>query len=101
MTECHDVVFGLYYLHHVMYFYTYHTDFADNIVIKKIFIDTYSKCLVFVMFRQGTGEHKDWVFPLLCVQDNSYAYTIFWYEWIIESMWNFDSDDSNDEDKEF
>lgn len=102
MIHCHNVVFGIIFVYEVVRY----CENLDNVVtdtsIKKVFLDTYNRCLTFVTFREKNKRpHNHWVFPPLCVQDNSYAYALFWYEWIIKDLWVFcgDSDVNDDEDK--
>ena len=90
MTNCHDVMFGPYCIFCFLCFCNQMPDFVDNIVLKKIFIDTYNCELAFTMFKQAKGVHEDWVFPPPCMQDNSYGYMTFWYEWIFEGKWQMD-----------
>lgn len=66
----------------------------DKLVVKKVFIDTYNRVLSYITFKQGNGVHDDRDFPLPCMQDNTYAYMLFFYEWIIEGEWAIDLSDS-------
>lgn len=71
---------------------TEQVDYCDDLIIKRIFIDLYNRVLKFNIFRQMKKKvHEDWVFPpLLCMQDNNYGYTVFWYEWQVEGLWKLD-----------
>lgn len=88
MINCHDVVFGAYCVYEVVKYCTSMADFrVCDMSVKKVFIDTYNRCLAFVLFKaKSKNVHDKWIFPPLCVQDNSYSYTLFWYEWIIEDL---------------
>ena len=63
---------------------------------------------MFVLFKAKAKKvHDGWIFPPLCVQDNSYVYALFWYEWIVQGLWRFNGDgviegnnDGNDDDGE-
>ena len=69
----------------------------DEVAVKKVFLDTYNRCLAFVLFKAKAKKvHNGWIFPPLCVQDNSYAYALFWYEWIVEDLWGLSEDKEND-----
>ena len=84
MINCHDVVFGLYCAFEVIDYCADHIEHVDDVIVKKIFIDTYNRCLRFVMFREKAGYHNEWVFPPLCMQNNSYTYILYWYECIVK-----------------
>ena len=102
MLACHDVVFGPFCLYRVINYCNRFDDFVDDVVMKKIFIDTYNRCLAFTKFKSAKKDHVEWVFPPACMQDNSYGYMIFWYEWIYEGKWSmsFDDDEKVKEDEE-
>lgn len=87
MIYCHDVLYGLYCTYKVISYIQDEVEIVDEVVVKKIFIDTYNRCLAFDTFRKFGKAHKEWVFPPPCVQDNSYNYCIFWYEWMVEDKW--------------
>ena len=108
MINCHDVVFGAYCVYEVVNYCTSMQGYEiTDIAVKKVFLDTYNRCLAFVLFKAKNKKvHDRWMFPPLCVQDNSYSYTLFWFEWIIQGLWGFPSDkeeveegDSGDEDQ--
>ena len=71
-----------------------------RLLLKKIYIDTYNRQLAYATFKQAKGVHEDWVFPPPCMQDNSYGYMLFWYQWIFEGKWEMEwpADKENDED---
>ena len=83
-----------------MHFTTNFPDFVDDVVLKKIYIDTYNRNLGFTMFKQDKGVHEDeYFFPPPCMQDNSYGYLIFWYEWIFYGSWKMSYDDLSSSDE--
>ena len=59
----------------------------ESSIIKKIFIDTYNRSLAFDLFKQNKLDNDDWIFPPACMQDNSYDYAVFWYQWQVEGDW--------------
>lgn len=78
----------------------------DDIVVKKMFIDTYNQILSFITSKQGKGIYENWNFPPTCTQDNTYAYALFFYKLVMEGQWKIDwsdtednSDDNNDTEK--
>ena len=88
MVECHDVLYGMYCVYNIMRYCNNRIEWAEDTVVRKIFIDTYNRCLPFDTFRNNNSKlHTEWVFPPPCVQDNSYNYAIFWYEWKVEGEW--------------
>ena len=89
MHECHDVLYGPYSVYKVIQYCRKNYDNIDDAVVKKIFIDTYNRNLSFHNFKHNKEDKIDeeWVFPPSCMQDNSYDYAIFWYEWIVEGYW--------------
>ena len=101
MINCHDVVFGAYCVYEVVKYCSSMASYElTETAIKKVFLDTYNRCLAFVLFKAKNNKvHDEWVFPPLCVQDNSYSYANFWYQWIVEGLWVFPSD-KDDEDEE-
>ena len=100
--NCHDVVFGAFCVHEVINFCAEAADYGiTETEVKKVFLDTYNKCLVFVLFKAKENKvHKKWIFPPLCVQDNSYSYALFWYEWIVLDLWCFGDDDKAEDGSE-
>ena len=94
MVTCHDVVFGLFCVFEVISYCTRHPDSADDVVIiKKIFIDTYNRCLAFQAFQKTRVKHTQWSFVPPCMQDNSYKYALFWYDWIVEGRYQLKNED--------
>ena len=81
--NCHDVLFGAYCVNKVISYAKYCDPFSvDDLVIKKIFIESYNQALSFESFRtKGESLNEgNWLFPPRCMQDNSYNYSIFWYQ---------------------
>ena len=75
-----------------------HSEWVDNVVIKKVFIDTYNPVLRFLTFVEGKGLHEDdWVLPPTCVQEITYCYVVFFYEWIVKGQWQMQSDSKEEE----
>ena len=74
-------------------------DFVCNVSIKNIFIDMYNHCLNFYLFLKKEEIHSNWLFPPPFVESNSFCYSIFWYEWIIEGCWTFKDDGTDKENK--
>ena len=110
--NCHDVVFGPFCVYKSIKYCTEMQHYAvSDIALKKVFLDTYNRCLAFVMFKSKEKKvHNKWIFPPLCVQDNSYSYILFWFEWIVEGIWTFEGDkkksgdtdeDGEDEDGDY
>ena len=99
MSSCDDVVIGPYCVFRVVKLCTENYDMLDNVVIKKVFIDTYNRILAYNTFKLGKGSHDDWVYPPPCVQDNTFRYAVFFYEWVIEGQWSVDKS-SDEEDSE-
>ena len=98
---CHDVVFGPFCVYKVIKICEERRDFVCDVVVKKVFIDTYNRCLEFVTFREKANDpNDDWRFPPVCMQDNSYGYAVFWYEWVVEGMWRMNYSDDEDEEDE-
>lgn len=62
MFECHNVEFGLFCVYMVVRYCTEAADFVTDVGVKKVFIDTYNRCLAFVKFRMRKGIHEDWVY---------------------------------------
>ena len=107
MIHCHDVVYGPFCVYEVVKYCRDTGNTLSDTSVKKVFLDTYNRCLAFLTFREKNKKpHDHWVFPPLCVQDNSYSYALFWYEWIVEGLWvfrgdsNVNEDDEDDSDKE-
>ena len=101
MIHCHDVVFGMFCVYEVVRFCKDMGNTLSDTAIKKVFLDTYNRCLAFLTFREKNKRpHDHWVFPPLCVQDNSYSYALFWYEWIVEDAWVFPGDSNVNDNKE-
>ena len=101
MLTCHDVVFGLFCVLEVMTYCEKHPEEVIDVVVKKIFIDTYNRCLAFQAFRKTKVRHTDWRFVPPCVQANSYSYALFWYEWTIEGRYklkNINGEPDTDKD---
>lgn len=61
----------------VINFCTKMEGFIDDIVVRKVLIDTYNCCLAFMIFKEKKGLHKKWIFAPLCVQDNLNDYAKF------------------------
>ena len=100
MIHCHDVVYGPFCVYRVIKVCEEARDFVCDLVVKKVFLDTYNCCLEFMTFRETKNEPKDeWLFPPLCMQDNSYAYAVFWYEWTVEGMWRVGYPDDKEEEE--
>ena len=98
MFECDDTVYGPYCVYKVIDACNQYEDFVCDVTVKKIFIDCYNRCRNFVNFKLPRRMEEQWVFPPRCVQDNSYAYAIFWYEWIVEGKYelkNLNEEGSN------
>ena len=108
MYTCHDVVFSAFCVHECIKYCNDSDNLVCDTAVKKVFLDTYNRCLAFMVFRTRNKTVMDkWVFPPLCVQDNSYSYVLFWYEWIVQGLWRFNgdgviegNDDGNDDDGE-
>lgn len=98
---CHDVRFGLFCVHEVISYINDKMEMVDDMVVKKIFIDTYNRCLRYTMFKENQGVHEEWVFPPACMANNSYDYAIFWYEWIVEGQWCVKSNEVVGKDEEW
>ena len=103
--KCHDVLYGPLCMFEVIEFCNNNIDWVDDTVVKKIFIDTYNRALRIDTFRDRRKTHDDWIFPPPCMQDNSYDYIVFWYEWMIEREWRMvylsdEAEDDEDEDEE-
>ena len=81
MTKCHDVIYGPWCVHQVVTYVKKYPDFADDVVVKKNFIDTYNRSLSLDIFRaEGKDVQKgSWIFPPRCMQDNSYDYAVYWF----------------------
>ena len=77
MYTCHDVMFGAFCIYECVYCKG-NNNLVCHTAIKKVFLDTYNnRCLAFVVFRGRNKTIQDeWVFPPLCVQDNSYSYVL-------------------------
>ena len=84
MIECYDMVFDLFYLYEAIEYCSDYIEQVDDVIVRKIFIDTYNCCLKFVMFKEKKDTHIEWVFPPLYMQHNSYNYMLFWYMFIVE-----------------
>ena len=100
MMDCHDVTIGTYCVYRVIHAINNNIDMVDDVVIKKVFIDTYNRCLAFIKFKNGKGTHEDWVFPPPCVQHNSYSYAVFFYEWIVEGRWRMEKKNKGNDGEE-
>ena len=104
MFECHDVEYGLFCVYMCIKYCQEAEGFCTDVGVKKVFIDTYNRCLEFVKFRMRLGEHEEYEYPPLCMQDNSLRYAVFWYEWVIEGRWDFNTKwegfDEEDEDED-
>ena len=92
MTKCHDVVYGPRCVHKVVSYTNKTPEYYEDIIVKKIFIDTYNNDLECDIFR---GEAKDirsdtWIYPPRCMQDNSYSYAVYWYGDNYERIYNED-----------
>lgn len=89
MTECHDIIYGPFCVNEVVNYVNLDPDnCCDDIVIKKIFIDAYNRTLAFDLFRtKGIKQHKNWIFPKRCMQNNSYDYALFWYCFKMRGGW--------------
>lgn len=59
--------------------------------MKNIYIDMYNCILAYHTFKKGKVTHDDWVFPPPCMQDNTYNYVVFFYEWIFGGKWRMNS----------
>ena len=90
MTKCHDVIYGPWCVKQVVSYVREHPEFADDLVVKKIFIDAYNRALSLDIFREeGKDVQKNgWIFPTRCMQDNSYDYAIYWYGDNYEHIYN-------------
>ena len=100
MVFCHNIVFGAFCVWKAVKYCTESPDSVCDVTIKKVFVDTYNHCLEFTNFRGIKEVPEDWLFPPICMQDNSFGYAIFFYEWIIKSQWDADYSDSNEDSKE-
>ena len=100
MFDCEDVVFGPYCVYRTIRVCREQEELVDDAVVKKEFIDTYNRCKSFVTFKQSQNQHEGWDFPPVCMQDNSYSYAVFWYEWTIEGLHEM-QDNDNDSDDSF
>ena len=101
MVHCHDVVFGTFCVYKCIKYCKDTDNTLNDTAIKKVFLDTYNRCLAFVIFRDRTKIVQDkWIFPPLCVQDNSYSYILFWYEWIVEGLWKCKGENDGSEEEE-
>ena len=81
MTKCHDVVYGPRCIHEVVSYINKNPDYCEDIVVKKIFINTYNHDLALDIFREDGKDIKSdtWIYLPHCMQDNSYSYAIYWY----------------------
>ena len=58
MTKCHDVVYGPWCVNEVVTYVKQFPDWAENMVVKKIFIDSYNYALRLDAFRdEGNNVH--------------------------------------------
>lgn len=99
MYECHDAMIGLFCVKEVIKHYTNCPWLVCNVVVKKIFLDCYNQVLKWESFKDRKGEQDEYVFPPLCVQDNTFSYALFFYKWIIEYKWRLK--DSSDEEADY
>ena len=100
MFECEDVVYGPYCVYCVIDACTEHEEFLCDVTVKKVFIDTYNRCRNFVNFKLPRKADEQWLFPTRCVQDNSYAYAIFWFEWICEGKYKMKYQEAEDDNSD-
>lgn len=89
---CDDVRFGLFCIFEIISYINEKIEFVDGMIIRKIFIDTYNRYLCCTAFKEKKVVPEEWVFPPPCMQENSYDYAIFWYEWIVEGQHCVDVD---------
>ena len=100
MFECEDVVYGPYCVYRVIDACTEHEEFLCDVTVKKVFIDTYNRCRNFVNFKLPRKADEQWLFPTHCVQDNSYAYAIFWFKWICEGKYKMKYQEAEDDNSD-
>ena len=108
MMTCHDVVFGAFCVYECIKYCQENDNLVSDTAVKKVFLDMYNRALAFYIFREKNWKVKNaWIFPPLCMQDNSYAYILFWFEWIVQDLWTFgkkdgeeDEDDKDSDDEE-
>ena len=100
MYKCHDILYGPFAINEIVNYTNLQPEnMVDDLVIKKIFIDTYNRSLAFDLFRnEGIKSNKDWLFPPRCMQDNLYDYALFWYRYKAELL-REEADTTDEEDK--
>ena len=79
MKYCHDFLFGSYCRDTVKRYYLEHPAVAEEIVAKKIFIDSYNQYReIDIHKRTGRLIEKEQLYPPPCVIENSFNFVIDW-----------------------
>ena len=68
MMCCDDVCFGLFCVFEVISYINKKIKFVDDVVVKKIFIDTHNSCLRYTKFKEKKSVERELVFPPVCRQ---------------------------------
>ena len=88
LTSCHDVLFGMFCISAVVRYYKENTTMAEDLVAKKVFINSYNNALEFHNFKiTGKMRAVEMVYPPICLEQNSYEYATYWMEWKKKGMW--------------